>query len=62
VIAVDQRHTAFQTIKRLPRRPSRKHLEESIDHLEWLESLGCEGTELKGVAPSLVSDFAKQAR
>jgi len=62
VIAVDQRRTAFQAIKRLPQRPSRKHLEESIDHLEWLESLGSEGSELKGVAPSLVSEFAKQAR
>lgn len=62
VIAVDQRQTAFHALKRLPRRPSRKHLKESIDHLEWLESLGCEGTELKGIAPSLVSEFAKQAR
>ena len=53
VIAVDQRRTAFQAIKRLPQRPSRKHLQESIKHLQWLESLSSEGMELMGVAPSL---------
>ena len=62
VIPVDQRRTAVQTIKRLPQRPSRKHLKESVDHLEWLESLGNVGTELKDIAPSLIRDFAKQAR
>jgi hypothetical protein len=46
----------------LPQRPSRKHLKESVDHLEWLESLGNVGTELKDIAPSLIRDFAKQAR
>jgi hypothetical protein len=61
VIAVDQRRTAFQAIQRLPQRPSRKHLQESIKHLQWLESLS-EGRELMGVAPSLVAEFAKQAR
>ena len=61
VIAVDQRRTAFQVIKRLPQRPSRKHLQESIKHLQWLESLSSEGMELMGVAPSLVAEFAKQA-
>jgi hypothetical protein len=40
VIAVDQRRTALQKIKPLPQRPSRKHLEESVRHLEWLETLG----------------------
>ena len=54
VIAVDQRRTAFQTIQRLPQPPSRKHLEETIDHLEWLDTLGSVGTELKGIAPSLI--------
>jgi hypothetical protein len=62
VIPVDQRRTAFQDIKRLPQRPSRKHLRESTSHLEWLESLGSRGTELKDIAPSLIQDFAKQAR
>jgi TnpA family transposase len=62
VIPVDQRRTAVQRIKRLPQRPSRKHLKESVDHLEWLESLGSVGTELKDIAPSLIHDFAKQAR
>jgi hypothetical protein len=54
VIPVDQRRTAVQRIKRLPQRPSRKHLKESVDHLEWLESQGNVGTELKDIAPSLI--------
>jgi hypothetical protein len=61
-IPVDQPRTAFQAIKRLPQRPSRKHLKESLDHLEWLESLGQVRTELKDIAPPLIRDFAKQAR
>ena len=62
VIAVAQRRTPFQTIQRLPQPPSRKHLEETIDHLEWLDTLGSVGTELKGIAPSLIGEFARQAR
>ena len=62
VIAVDQRRTALQKIKQLPQRPSRKHLEESVRHLEWLETLGGEGTALESVTPTLVGEFAKQAR
>jgi len=62
VITVDQKRTAFQAIKQSPQRPSRQHLEESIDHRQWLESLGSDGTELKGVAPSLVAELAKPAR
>jgi hypothetical protein len=49
-------------IQRLPQRPSRKHLQESIQHLQGLESLSSEGRERMGVAPSLVAEFAKQAR
>ena len=33
-----------------------------VHTLEWLDSLGNVGTELKDIAPSLVRDFAKQAR
>ena len=62
VITVDQKRTAFQAIKQSPPRPSRQHLEESMDHRQWLESLGSDGTELKGVAPSLVAELAKPAR
>ena len=62
VIAVDQRRTTFEAIKKAPRRPSRKHLEDSVRHLEWLETLGGDGAALTGVASTLVGDFAKQAR
>lgn len=61
-IPLDQRRTAFQAIKRLPQRPSRKHLQEGVEHLEWLESLGGIATDLKDVAPALIRDFAHQAR
>ena len=62
IVTLDQRRTAFQAIKRLPQRPSRKHLKEAVDHLEWLESLDSIGAELKDVAPALIQDFAHQAR
>src|SRR5215831_20644855 len=62
IVTLDQRRTAFQAIKRLPQRPSRKHLKEAVDHLEWLESLDSLGAELKDVAPALIQDFAHQAR
>jgi hypothetical protein len=58
-IPLDQRRTAFQAIKRLPQRPSRKHLQESVEHLEWLESLDSIATDLKHVAPK-VSEFGAQ--
>lgn len=61
-IPLDQRRTAFQAIKRLPQRPSRKHLQQSVEHLEWLDSLGSIAADLKDVAPALIRDFAHQAR
>ena len=50
VIAVDQPRTTFEAIKKMPRRPSRKHLEDSVRHLEWLETLGGDGAALRGGA------------
>ena len=59
---LNQRQTAFQTIKRRPWRASRKHLEETIAHLRWLESLGDPRPALKEVAPALMRHFGQQAR
>ena len=62
VIRLDERQTALQAIKRRPRRAARKNLDESIEHLEWLESLIAVEDVLKDVAPSLIRDFGRQAR
>ena len=62
VIGLDERQTALQAIKQRPRRASRKNLDESIEHLEWLESLVAVENVLKDAAPSLIRDFGRQAR
>jgi TnpA family transposase len=62
VIEFEQRQTAFNALKRLPRKPSRQHLEELVEHLEWLDSLGDTQTPLAGIAPAKVRDLAYQAK
>jgi TnpA family transposase len=62
VIEFEQRQTAFNALKRLPRKPSRQHLEELVDHLEWLDSLGDTHAPLAGVAPVKVRDLAYQTK
>jgi TnpA family transposase len=62
VIEFEQRQTAFNALKRLPRKPSRQHLEELVDHLEWLDSLGDTETPLAGIAPAKVRDLAYQTK
>ena len=37
VIEFEQRQTAFNALKRLPRKPTRQHLEDLVEHLEWLD-------------------------
>jgi len=62
VIGFDQRRTPLQAIKRRPRRASRRNLDESVEHLEWLESLITVEGALDGIVPVLIRDFGRQAR
>jgi hypothetical protein len=62
VIEFEQRQTAFNALKRLPRKPSRQHLEELVDHLEWLDSFGDTQAPLAGIAPAKIRDLAYQTK
>ena len=57
-----QRFTAFQSIKDLPKRSTLSHLEVLLDHLDWLESIGADDSLLKDIPPPKVRAFAFQAK
>lgn len=61
-IEIERRQTAFNALKRLPRKPSRQHLEELLEHLDWLADLGDTKAPLVGIAPAKIRDFAYQAK
>ncbi|WP_211454325.1 Tn3 family transposase [Collimonas antrihumi] len=56
-----QRQTQFNQIKRSAKRASKKHLENLLDHLTWLESLIEVDQPLEGIPLSKLRHFASQA-
>lgn len=58
----EQRQTEFNRLKNLPQRPSRQHLEDLLDHLDWLNSFGDVEGPLAGIAPMKIRNFAHQAK
>lgn len=62
VVEFDQRQSASNLLKKLPQRPSRTHLEELLDHLDWLESLGDAGAPLEGMPITKVRSFASRTK
>ena len=61
VVEFEQRQTEFNRLKKLPQRPSRQHLEDLLDHLDWLKSFGDVDDPLAGIAPTKIRNFAQQA-
>lgn len=59
---VIQRHTSFQEIKECPKKPSLMHLDNLLEHLTWLESLGEMDSPLSGIPPALLQHFATEAK
>ncbi|MDO3615293.1 DUF4158 domain-containing protein [Ralstonia pseudosolanacearum] len=55
------RQTAYNNIKRHARRPSRKHLNLLIEHLEWLDTFGDLSGVLDGVPATKLRSLANQA-
>lgn len=53
--------TAFHRVKKLPKRASRKHLEEVLEQLQWLESLGDIDASLHSIPAAKVRHLANQA-
>jgi hypothetical protein len=62
VVEFEQRQTEFNRLKKLPQRPSRQHLEDLLDHLDWLKSFGDVDGPLAGTAPMKIRNFAQQAK
>jgi TnpA family transposase len=62
VVGFEERQTEFNRLKKLPQRPSRQHLEDLLDHLDWLKSFGDVDGPLAGIAPTKIRNFAQQAK
>lgn len=56
-----RRQSDFNALKQAPKKPSRKHLEVLIDHLEWLEGFGDLDTIFEGIVETKIRHFAAQA-
>jgi hypothetical protein len=62
VVEFEPRPTEFHRLKKLPQRPSRQHLEDLLDHVDWLRSFGDVDGPLAGIAPMKIRNFAYQAK
>jgi hypothetical protein len=62
IVEFEQWQTEFNRIKKLPQRPPRQHLEDLLDHLDWLKSFGDVDSPLAGIAPMRIRNFAHQAK
>jgi hypothetical protein len=62
VVEFEQRQSEFNRLKKVPQRPSRRHLEDLLDHLDWLSSFADVDGPLAGIAPVKIRNFARQAK
>ncbi|WP_341679368.1 Tn3 family transposase [Niveibacterium sp. SC-1] len=51
----------YNALKKSAKRPTRKHLELLVDHLEWLESMAAVEPLFKGLPDTKIRHFAEQA-
>ena len=56
------RRSPFNRLKQLPKKPTLSHLQEWLDHLEWLISWGEVGGSLAGLAHLKIKHFAAEAK
>lgn len=56
-----RRQSDFNVLKQVPKKPSRKHLEILIDHLDWLEGFGDLDAIFEGIVDTKIWFFANQA-
>jgi hypothetical protein len=54
--------SAFNALKRAPKRPSLSHLDSLVGHVRWLQELREPAELLAGVPPAKVRHFAAEAR
>jgi hypothetical protein len=56
------RRSPYNRLKQVPKRPTLTHLQEWLDHLTWLLSLGAVDSFLNGVPPLKRKHFALEAK
>lgn len=56
------RRSSYNRLKQLPKSPTLSHLQEWLDQLEWLTSLGDVNGPLAGLAPIKIKHFAAEAK
>lgn len=54
--------TPYNSLKQLPKKPTLKHLQELLKHLEWLIGLGDFDKVLKNIPPLKIKHFAGEAK
>ncbi len=54
--------TPYNSLKQLPKKPTLKHLQELLNHLEWLAGLGDFGKVLENIPPLKIKHFAGEAK
>lgn len=54
--------TPYNSLKQLPKKPTLKHLQELLGHLEWLHGLGDFETVLANLPPLKIKHFAEEAK
>ena len=60
--SLPRRHSAYNDLKQLPKRPTRSHLQELLAHTDWLASLGDVDRSLEGLPPLKIRHFAAQCK
>ncbi len=55
-----QRQSEYNELKKSAKRPTRKHLEMLVEHLEWLDSIAAEDDVLAGIPDAKIRHFAAQ--
>ncbi|MEN3111847.1 Tn3 family transposase [Uliginosibacterium paludis] len=58
---LEHRQSEYNTLKKSAKRPTRKHLEMLVEHLEWLESVSGVDSLFDGVVDTKIRHFAAQA-
>lgn len=58
---LERHQSEYNELKKSAKRPTRKHLEILVDHLEWLDSITAADRVLEGIPDIKVRHFAAQA-
>ena len=54
--------TPYNSLKQLPKKPTLKHLQELLTHLQWLQGVGDFSVVLQNIPPLKIKHFAGEAK